>query len=74
MFIIDNEIHFVRSDMNFVSKFGVELASEMVFEYRSRNHLPFIYDTYQLSHFLDLRRNSLFRLTRNYYYKKEKRS
>ena len=65
MFIIDNEIHFVRSDMNFVSKFGVELASEMVFEYRSRNHLPFIYDTYQLSHFLDLRRNSLFRLTRN---------
>ena len=65
MFISDNEVIFTKSDMNFVSKFGIEEAADMVLEYKSRNKLPFIYDTHQLASFFMLKRRDLFRVSRN---------
>lgn len=51
--------------MNFVSKFGPVNATDMVIEFKSRQNLPFIFDTYQLSHFLKISRKELFELTKN---------
>ena len=38
-------IVFDESDMNFVSKFGIQEATDMVFDYLSTNKTPFIYDS-----------------------------
>lgn len=56
---------FNKYDMSFVKKFGFFKATEMVLDYSSINKTPFIYDTYQLSHFLRMGRKSLFSIINN---------
>ncbi len=65
MFFRDGIIEFERSDLNFVQKVGLEQAVEMVIDYKTLNKTPFIYDTYQLSSLLGIRRKHLFHLSRN---------
>lgn len=63
---VDNgEIVFDKCDMNFVSKFGLMEAAEMVLDFKSRHRLPFIFDTYQLGYFLYIDRKKLFYITKN---------
>lgn len=65
MIVKNDSIKFERHDMNFVAKFGIIEASEMVMDFKSVNELPFIYDTYQLAHFLDIGRMDLFDIVNN---------
>lgn len=65
MRITENKIIFEYSDMKFVKKFGAVRAADMVFEYKSLNSLPFIYDTDQLARFLKLGTKDLFLLSKN---------
>ena len=46
-------------DEAFVQKFGFEEAANMVLNYKTLNPYPFIYDTYQLAHFLRIGRKGL---------------
>ena len=55
-------IVFDESDMNFVSKFGIQEATDMVFDYLSTNKTPFIYDVFQLADYLQIKLPKLFRL------------
>lgn len=65
MHITKNKITFEESDMAFVKKFGIVEAVEMVLDYKSVFSLPFIYDTYQLIHFLDIGKKDFFDLMKN---------
>lgn len=65
MRIKDNTVIFEKSDMAFVQKFGVMEATETVLDYKSVCPLPFLYDSYQLSHFLGVGRKDLFDLIKN---------
>lgn len=55
---------FGSSDAEFVKKFGVLEAAQMVLDYKALNSLPFIFDTYQLADFLQIGRKELFDLTK----------
>ena len=60
-----DKITFEKCDMHFVERFGISAAADMVADYRSEHDLPFIFDSYQLSNFLILKRNDLFHLAKN---------
>lgn len=60
MRITNNKIIFEQSDMSFVNKFGIMEAAQMVLDYKSACSLPSIYDIYQLSEFLGIRRKQHF--------------
>lgn len=64
MFIDGNNVIFCSSDAEFVKKFGVLEAAQMVLDYKALNNLPFIFDTYQLADFLGIKRKELFRMTK----------
>lgn len=70
MFVDGNNVIFGFSDAEFVKKFGIFEAAQMVLDYKALNSLPFIFDTYQLADFLGIRRKALFSLTKetNKYY------
>ncbi len=71
MYIKDDTIKFEYCDMNFLKKFGVKTASDMVLDFKSINEIPFIYDTYQLADFFGTSRKNLFKVSKNvdkYYY------
>lgn len=58
-------VTFEEWDMAFARKFGPVRAADMVLTFKDFNPgLPFIYDTYQLAHFLGMGRKSLFDLLR----------
>ena len=65
MNIIDSNVVFGSGDAEFVKKFGLFEAAQMVLDYKSRNNLPFIYDTYQLADFLGIKRKELFFISKN---------
>lgn len=65
MIISKDTVAFQKCDENFVKKFGVKKATEMVLEYKSRCNLPFIYDTKQLADFLKINEGNLFHTVRN---------
>ncbi len=56
---------FNEYDLNFVKKFGLFEATDMVLDYFNTNKTPFIYDTYQLSHILRIGRKNLFSILNN---------
>lgn len=61
MKIEDEKVTFEEWDMAFARKFGLEQAADMVLMFQDVNpQLPFIYDTYQLAHFLGMGRKILF--------------
>lgn len=60
MIIEKDQITFEKHDMNFVAKFGILEACDIVLDFKSQHNLPFIYDTYQLAHFLCVGRKDLF--------------
>lgn len=61
MLIRDNTITFDSWDEHFVERFGEHNASEMILNFKSCNpKLPFIYDTYQLAHYLRVGNKTLF--------------
>ncbi len=63
---VDKDIvEFHRGDINFVKKFGIMEATDMVLDFYSCNQHPFIYDTYQLAAFFSVRHSDLFRTLRN---------
>ena len=62
---IGDTLIFTSSDMPFVKRFGIEEATKMVGDFYAEHDLPFLFDTYQLSSELGLRRKTLFSLTRN---------
>lgn len=57
-----NEVNFTAADMNFVKKFGLFEATEMVLDYKITHKTPFIYDTHQLADFLAIRHKELFKI------------
>lgn len=60
----ENEtVTFEQADRHFVDRFGPQRAEEMVLDYSAHSALPFLYDTYQLAHFLGLSHSELFYLT-----------
>lgn len=61
----DGSITFDEWDMKFLKRFGIIEAAEMVVDFKTHNALPFIYDTYQLAHHLELNRKMLFSAVRN---------
>ena len=65
MNIIGSNVVFGSGDAEFVKKFGLFEAAQMVLDYKSRNNLPFIYDTYQLADFLGIKRKELFFISKN---------
>lgn len=60
MWIYADDVTFDEQDMHFVKKFGIPEATQMVLDYKSLHHTPFIYDTYQLAHWLEIPRSALF--------------
>lgn len=56
------KIEFGPFDMNFLAEFGVERATDMVFDYKYFNKTPFIYDVYQLSNFLGTSLKAMFKI------------
>ena len=70
MEVENGKVTFYEYDMHFVSKFGLEEATEMVLDYKANNQTPFIFDTHQLAAFLHLGNKSFFRMLRgcNRYY------
>ena len=65
MIIDGTKVIFQSEDFNFVKKFGLLEAADMVLNYRTLNGLPFIYDSYQLAAFLGLRYEKMFRLVKS---------
>lgn len=65
MYINKNSVVFEKCDEAFVNKFGAQNAEEMVLDFKTFNRTPFIFDTYQLAHFLGITRKELFRLVKN---------
>ena len=66
MVILPNgAVQFERWDLPFVKRLGVPKATEAVLNYTTVNPLPFLYDTYQLAAFLNLRRRELFAYTKH---------
>lgn len=65
MIIKNDSVEFDQYDMNFVAKFGIIEAAEMVRDFKSKNRIPFIFDTYQLAHHLCLGRKDLFDTVKN---------
>lgn len=65
MIIKDNIITLTSADNEFIKKFGLTEATDMVIKFRSFNKLPFIYDTHQLSEFLCIPRKQLFRMVKS---------
>ena len=63
--VILNDIFFSKKDMHFLSQFGVLEAADMGEYYKETKKTPFIYDTYQLSSFLEVKRSQLFHITNN---------
>lgn len=61
----DETVRFERWDMPFVQQLGIQRATETVLNYVTLNPLPFLYDTYQLAAFLNLRRRDLFAYTKH---------
>lgn len=61
----DDTVQFERWDMPFVQQLGIQKATETVLNYATLNPLPFLYDTYQLAAFLNLRRRELFAYTKH---------
>lgn len=55
---------FGNEDTKFIEKFGLVEAMEMVQDFRTFNNLPFIYDTFQLAHFLGIRNKKMFKMVR----------
>jgi retron-type reverse transcriptase len=73
MKIIDsNSIKFELSDMTFVEKFGIKDAAQMVFDYKSVNETPFVFDCFQLSNLVGVDEIQMFHMIRNKerYYRK----
>lgn len=62
MWIDKHTITFEQSDMNFIQKFGIMEAADMVLTHADKYQLPFIYDTNQLRRFLEIQRKDMFRL------------
>lgn len=58
-------VEFHSGDINFVKKFGIMEATDMVLDFYACNRHPFIYDTYQLAAFFGIRHGDLFRTLRN---------
>ncbi len=65
MIVKENSIAFEKCDMNFVKKFGILEATDMVRDFMSNHKTPFIFDTYQLADFLHMSRKELFNITKN---------
>ena len=65
MIINGDEIVFHNQDFNFLRKFGLEKAADMVLDYCQRNDTPFIYDTYQFSDYFGIARKELFKIVKN---------
>ena len=65
MIIDGTKVIFQSEDFNFVKKFGLLEAADMVLNYRTLNGLPFIYDSYQLAAFLGLSYEKMFRLVKS---------
>lgn len=65
MIIDGTKVIFQREDFNFVKKFGLLEATDMVLNYRTLNDLPFIYDSYQLAAFLGLNHKYMFYFIRS---------
>lgn len=65
MIVKGNNIAFEKGDMNFVKKFGILEATDMVKDFVLNHQTPFIFDTYQLADFLRMTRKDLFSLTKN---------
>lgn len=51
--------------MAFVKKFGLIATTEMILDYKKKNSVPFIYDAFQLSQFLDISNKQVYRAVRN---------
>ena len=61
----DDQIRFDKQDFAFLERFGMEEASRMVLDFHALHpRLPFLFDTFQLSHFFGLGRGSLFSLVK----------
>lgn len=61
MRIENHTITFENWDKHFVERFGEQNAAEMVLDFKScQPALPFIYDTYQLAHYLKVGNKTLF--------------
>lgn len=60
MLVVNDFVQFHKCDMQFVKKFGLMDATDMVLDFYSCNKHPFVYDTYQLAGVLGLRRGELF--------------
>lgn len=61
MLIKNHTITFDNWDLQFVKRFGEQNAVEMVLDFKSCNpNMPFIYDTYQLAHYLKVGNKTLF--------------
>lgn len=61
MKIKNERVTFEEWDLAFVRKFGPVQAADMVLTFKAFNpKLPFLYDTYQLRHFLGLTRKKMF--------------
>lgn len=67
MLVDGNNVIFNSSDAEFIKKFGIYEATQMVLDYKALNNLPFIFDTYQLADFLVIKRKELFSLTKEAY-------
>lgn len=65
MIVKENSIAFEKCDMNFVKKFGILEATDMVRNFISNHKTPFIFDTYQLADLLRMPRKKLFNITKN---------
>lgn len=66
MRIKNHTITFDKWDKPFVERFGEQNAAEMVLDFKSCHPvLPFIYDTYQLAHYLRVGRKTLFDILKN---------
>lgn len=64
MKIHGDHILFGSEDTKFIEKFGLAEAMEMVQNFKTFNDLPFIYDAFQLAHFLDVRAKTMFKMVR----------
>lgn len=59
-----NTVSFSHYDKDFINKFGIAEATEMIINFRSTNNLPFIYDFRQLGGFLCTDLRHIYRLLR----------
>lgn len=65
MIIKGSNITFTSADDEFIKKFGIMEATDMVMNFRSFNQLPFIYDTHQLAEFICIPRKQMFRMIKS---------